>query len=301
MQQDNYADVQRGMSLAASLPDIMPDQVSDRLMPVYQDIQDSLRVPIVNKIFRTLANYPEYLEAAWAEIRPVIRSYDFERCADALRQQALLDEVPQAPILSLFEVNDADTLAAFNDTIHYVLPKLLLAVTALHQASFGTHESAWSVKPVNEEFDAGAATGSAKVRLVNPDDAEERVKALFEEVKARHGHPLVSSYYRGMANWPDFLERAWHQLQHYVGTGAYAARRSHLTNLSQTFVSEWNFSKVTVPEDQQENIRCILRAFGLKFIPEMLLDAVLVKCFLNGPQAAVESKFSAICRRSAGV
>lgn len=196
------ADAARGMELAASLPDTMPNQTSEHLAPIYKDIQDSLRVPIVKKIFRSLANYPDYLEAAWDDLRPLIRSYNFEQRADELRKQALLGDVPLRPTLSLAGVDKADTLAAFNDTIRYVLPKLLLTVTAMHHASFCSAGHARKANVIDEEFYVGAANGSANVELVAPDDADERTMALFEAIKRRHGHPMVSSYFRGLANWP---------------------------------------------------------------------------------------------------
>ena len=58
-------EIKQGMQLTADQPVIMPDQASEQIRPIYEDIQRSLRVPIVNLIFRTLANYPDYLEHMW--------------------------------------------------------------------------------------------------------------------------------------------------------------------------------------------------------------------------------------------
>ena len=59
--------IQQGMQLTANQPDIMPDQADGQISLIYEDIQWTLRVPIVNLIFRTLANYPHYLEHMWKE------------------------------------------------------------------------------------------------------------------------------------------------------------------------------------------------------------------------------------------
>ena len=64
-QGDQNQEIKQGMQLTADQPDIMPDQASEQISPIYEDIQRSLRVPIVNLIFRTLANYPNYLEHMW--------------------------------------------------------------------------------------------------------------------------------------------------------------------------------------------------------------------------------------------
>jgi hypothetical protein len=45
---------------------------------------------------------------------------------------------------------------------------------------------------------------------------------------------------------------------------------------------------------QQADIQDILSAFRHKFIPEMLLDVALVKCALEGEEAARNSRFSAV-------
>jgi hypothetical protein len=61
--------VEEGMKLAARLPDIMPDQASEEISPVYEDIQRTLRIPLVNLILRTLANYPDYFTYMWNGLR----------------------------------------------------------------------------------------------------------------------------------------------------------------------------------------------------------------------------------------
>lgn len=285
--------IERGMKLAADLPDIMPQQADDRLKPIYEDIQRSLRVPIVNKIFRTLANYPDYLEQVWSELRPVISSLELEQRADELRGRALMNNAPATPVLSLSNINDADRLAAFNDTIHYVLPKLLLIVTAFHEASFGDVDGSSRKALGDTVVPLGTANGTAKVELVDPANAEGQVKQLFEDIKKRQGHLLVSSYFRGLAHWPEFLASAWGELQEYVGSNDYAARRSDLIETAQSYVRDWSVPAVPIPSDKQEEVRAILAAFQLKFIPEMLLDSVLIKSLIDGKEQAMRSRFSA--------
>jgi hypothetical protein len=130
------------LKLSATLPDIMPQQANRRIKPIYEDIQTTLRVPVVNLIFRTLANYPEYLERAWAQLREIARSRMFEDAADALRRKALWQPTPEP-----LDVEAVQELRVFNDTIHYVLPKLLLAVTALERASVDDDSAGKPVAP----------------------------------------------------------------------------------------------------------------------------------------------------------
>ena len=39
-------EIERGMKLAAGKPDIMPDQASEQISPIYEDIQRTLRVSL---------------------------------------------------------------------------------------------------------------------------------------------------------------------------------------------------------------------------------------------------------------
>ena len=119
-------EVWQGMQLTADQSDIMPDQASEQIRSIYEDIQRSLGVPIVNLIFRTLANFPAYLEHMWKELGPVFRTNAFEKEADALRKLALLEQVPDASGVDWESLGEIQRLRGFNDTIFYVLPKLLL-------------------------------------------------------------------------------------------------------------------------------------------------------------------------------
>lgn len=293
-------EINSGMQLAASLPDIMPDQADEQIKPVYADIKNTLRVPIVNLIFRTLANYPDYFVNIWQQLSPSLCTEAFEKAADSLRSEALLKPVPEASKEDWEELDDLDRLRAFNDTIHYVLPKLLIVTTAFEVATLnsGAEGNSKSSEQTNSRtLPAGVAEGTAKVEMVDPDKASEQVQKLFESIKERHGHPLVSSYFRGLGNWPDFLEQAWSRLSPVVGSSAYEARKDKLIAQAEAIVQNMAVQEVQVKrlnEEQKSEVRAILAAFRLKFIPEMLLDAAFIKAMLDGAEEASSSRFSAV-------
>lgn len=295
---DSNNEIERGMQLAATLPDIMPDQADEKIKPVYEDIQRTLRVPIVNLIFRTLANYPDYLVSLWEQLSPTLHTRAFEQAADSLRSEALLKPVPEVPKKDLESTDNIDKLRAFNDTIHYVLPKLLLVTTAFEFSTFGLDAGSGGNDAGSNSsatIPQGAAEGTTKVQMVDPDKASDQVQRLFKAIKERHGHPLVSSYFRGLGNWPDFLEQTWHQLQPIVGTKAYEERKHKLVAQAESSTQQLAFPKLKqtmLNENQSAEARAILAAFRLKFIPEMLLDAALIKAMLDGVEEATSSRFS---------
>ncbi|MBW3570685.1 MAG: halocarboxylic acid dehydrogenase DehI family protein [Gemmatimonadetes bacterium] len=305
MDRDDEQEIRRGMERVARMPDVMPDAASERVARVYQDVQDTLRVPIVNLIFRTLANHPDYLEGAWARIRPTLRSRAFEQAADELRAQALLEPVPDAGGVDREASGDLHRIRAFNDTIHYVLPKLLLTATLLHEMDFGPSPGGAAPGPAAGDaspIPSGPAEGTSKVEMVDAETDDPRLRALFQSVKERHGHPLVSSYYRGLANWPGFLAAVWSRVEPRVRSEPYDARGRALVASAQERVR-------TLPvharpaegpdEARRAEIRQVLTAFRLRFIPDMLLDACLIKAVVDGPDAARTSRFS-VARAQAG-
>lgn len=285
--------VQRGMRLAADLPEVMPDDAGPRLKPVYQDIQQTLRVPFVNLIFRSLANFPDYFVPAWQQLGPVLGTHAAEAAADRLRAAALLAPAPALPPGTLDGVDDARRLRAFNDTIHYVLPKLLLTAVSLDRATFGRPEPRPGA--AGEPLPRGVAEGTTKVQMVKPAEATGTVAAVFQSVKERHGHPLVSSYYRALGNWPGVLEAAWQQIAPRVGSAAYQHRRAELVRMAEDAADTLPLAPLsadTLGAEEREQVRALLAAFRLKFIPEMLLDVVWIKAMLDGADAAPFSPFS---------
>ena len=179
-----------------------------------------------------------------------------------------------------------------------MLPKLLLVTTSFYEASFGSRGE--EAKIPDKEHDSseiplGIAEGTGKVQMINPETASERVRDLFSSIKEAHGHPLVSSYFRGIANWPDFLEESWSRIKPLVGSSDYEERKQELIEQALTTIGKLPKAEVEKPEmdkEQSEEIRLILMAFQHKFIPEMLLDVALIKALLDGAEAAAFSRFS---------
>lgn len=287
---------EQGLSLAARLPDIMPNQANDRMKALYKDIQQTLHVPLVNLIFRKLANYPDYFEAAWQQIRPALFTEAFYAAADELRGQALLSPAPER-LTADAEFGDMHRFRSFNDTIHEVLPKLLLIATALHKLEMAIRPDAapeGAASRPSEPPQQYAVEGITNVDMVDPENAPAAVTVLFQKIKERHGHPLVSSYYRGLANWPDFLDLAWREVGPRVRSAPYEGCRQRLIEQASV-LSDSVFGQGPEPwkgkASEVQEIRMILAAFRLKFIPEMLIDVTLVKALLDGAESATGARF----------
>lgn len=285
--------IQRGMALAADGPEVMPDEADEPIRPVYEDIQRTLRVPFVNLIFRTLANDPGYLVPAWQQLAPVLRTRGFERAADEIRAAALLEAVPDSSGVDWEDTGPIEKIRAFNDTIHYVLPKLLLVATAWDRQRWGGGEGDRS------EIPPGVAEGTDKAPMVSTEEASERVRRLLEREKSAHAHPLVSSYYRILANWPDFLEAAWTRIEPVVGSSHFRERIDSLVRLADEAGARLPLAGELQGAERTEEISDLLAAFRREFIPSMMIDVALIKAMVDGPVAARRSRFS-VARGSDG-
>ena len=116
------------------LAEVPEAQASSRILEIYEDIKATLAVPTVNLIYRYMAIYPEYLEAAWRELRPNLRTVYVSQAADRIRAEARLELLPLSKAaLNVVGVGTSQwedfrqTMQVYND----VNPKGIMVVTAL--------------------------------------------------------------------------------------------------------------------------------------------------------------------------
>lgn len=289
-------DIERGLVRIHRLGEVMPDEAGEDVQAIYDDIQARLRVPFVNFIFRVLANYPEYLEFAWERISPYLLTEQFERLADDLRSRALPEAISERSEVEWEKLGDLERIRTFTDTIHYALPKLLLVTTALDEGLGG--KSGFSVEADGDHVEAGVAEGTGVVPMVSPEEADTRLLAIFKEIKDRHGHPDVASYYRGLANWPDFLGAAWEELDPVVDSGPVGERKLDLLRHAEGVVGlmplpdREGVAGIGLGTEDIEILRSVLSVFRFRVIPDTFVEVALIKAFLDGPDAALESSFS---------
>lgn len=295
---DRSGDIERGLRLVPRLGEVMPDEAGEEVRAVYEGVRANLRVPLVNFVFRALANYPSYLTFAWARLEPYLLTSRFERASDALRARALLEPVPDVAGVDWGSLGDLGRIRGFTDTIYYVLPKLLLVVSALDEGLMG--EPGTANGPVEAAVRPGVAKGTMMLPMVTTGEASGRLREILEEIRGRHGHPDVASYYRGIANWPPFLEAAWERVGPLVGAPAYAERKRELLEAARDaalglplLTAEEAFGD-GVSEERVSEIQAILALFRFCIIPDTFLEVPLIKAFLDGPAAARSSRFSFI-------
>jgi hypothetical protein len=287
------------MELVSRLPEIMPAQADDRIRLIYDDIKNTFRVPIVNFFFRVLANYPPYAVSAWNGFSPYLRTVKLEQAADDLRSAALLQPVPNSAGLQLPNVADVSRIRAFTDTIHYLLPKLLLVATAFHEGfTMNLQTTDADAAACVQEIPPGVAQGTVTIPMVNPAETEGTLRWTFEDIKEQHGHPGVATYYRSLGHWPVFLLGLWERVKLLVASPKYEQRREILLGQALRALEDccpsWkNFSiNGSLSSRELEEIRAICAVFRYRLIPDVLLDVSLIRAMLDGPEVARSSRFS---------
>ncbi|MGB3683725.1 MAG: halocarboxylic acid dehydrogenase DehI family protein [Rubrobacteraceae bacterium] len=292
---DRDKDIERGLRLMSGLGEVMPEEAGENTNAVYEDIQTRLRVPFVNFLFRTLANYPDYLSFAWGRLSPQLLSADFERAAGDLRSRALIEPAPERLKFDPVAGDDLEKVRAFTDTIHYVLPKLLLVATAFDEG-LGGASCAGTAAP--NAVEPGVAKGTLALPMVSSEEAGEELSALFGRIRERHGHPDVASYYRGLGNWPALLQDLWGRLESLVGSDAYAGRKQELLGRSRDAVCAMPLPErsevlgLGLGEGDVEDLRGILAVFRFRVVPDTFLEVQVIKALLDGREAALSSRFS---------
>lgn len=141
------------MEMVAAKPD------DERLSDLFDDIVKTLELSTINSDYRTLGLWPDYLNAAWSKLKPLVRDPAYPQASDALREtaRAAARQLPFAFDLSRERVaalgEDVDEIVKKTQKFEQILPPLILNV-ALFQLDWKTPE------PLREPpFPAGLRNG----------------------------------------------------------------------------------------------------------------------------------------------
>lgn len=302
MDEPSSEELERGKRTIAQLNDIMPSAASADIQTVYEDIQTTLRVPIVAWIFRLLANFPRYLESNWYTLKPVLESVEFESAADSIRRQA----VPSAPLKSgsvLRSFQGIKHVVAATEPFHYVIPKLLMIATVLHE---GLHRTSHRVSPRGQSrtrrtIPRGVPQDMAPLpQMLDRADAKPEVRAVLEMIQRHHGYSGLPSYYRVLANWPEILTLLWGRIERLTSSDSYADQKLQVLSLADACVEDlWGSEPIAgcsmaLEENRRAMVRDVLAVFRYEIVPQTLIEVGAIKSLIQGRRAAQTSRFSAL-------
>lgn len=295
--------------LLARACEVSPTAAFPPVRSLFEETRQVLRTPGVDLLFRLLGNYPLFLENAWFYIRGNLQTFYVEAQADHIRARALLRFTPpgysEPSMLRAAGIpqEELQAIRAWLRTQQYVLPKLMLFAAAWDAALSGISlGGARQSLGERTALPAGIPPEMVAVPLMEPGTAPDRVRDTFRRIRETHGYPVIHDLFRGLANWPDYFDRAWADLRAVALLDEYTTRGDELWWMARAAGEampselpvgrEW-LATLGVTDAEMMEIRALLDLFARRVLPDVLIDVTMARVVLEGHAAAAESPFSA--------
>lgn len=284
-------------SAAHATSEVLEEHAEGDLKGIFQDIKNTLRVPMITLVFGALATEPDYLRVAWRQLHTNAQTVYFEQRADDIRRLA---------VTSMSELGEIrtpagdDGISPMLGVFHYVNPKLLLAVSALRSSMLGQAPRVANL-PLDEKRQvvSGIPTEMPSVKWIDPATSDQRLQRVFSDIRATSASGIVNSELRAMAEWPEFLDAAWSAVKPRMATPAYRRATRQLRWMADEAVLGFPFRMDATPhtlrhaglsEQQLDTVRSMLNAFYVA-ISESVANVAIFITGLDGRSAALESRY----------
>lgn len=285
---------------------IEENDASGSVARIYHQIRQSLRVNGVNLNFRTLAAHPAFFEAAWDAMLPNVETRAFEEAADAIRRAAAevadrLGRLDAAHAVALGGSQQYQIRKAL-ELYRYINPKLLVFMSAVRLALHGEPVGGAATAEV-ELIARGVPAGMAAMEMVSEPPQEERLRALFEDIRRTLSLPAINSDYRTLALWPDYLEVVWQRLKPLVGRDDYhqaaetLRRRARELARALPYRVELLPARVAALSEDEDEISRTLDTFE-RLLPPLIVNMALAALDWWPADQLAQSPFPAPPRRA---
>lgn len=134
----NSQKIERGIPAKMYPMEMEADEPEDkRLRELFEDIKQTLDLDSINSDYRTLALWPDYLEAAWRSLKPITQQSDFRAASESLlvSSRQLAKALPCKVELSRQQVEELgeDAAKVLQTSQHFeqLLPSLILNIALL--------------------------------------------------------------------------------------------------------------------------------------------------------------------------
>jgi hypothetical protein len=294
-------------STLQKFPQVDHHEAAGVLGEVYEDIHNTLRVPWVAFAIRVMSQFPAFIPAAWAALKPQISTRYAEQGADLVRQASIIPGAPPpdpTPRLLKNGWSQAEIarLKATLDSLNYGNPKYLILITAWNEAWHERDAGGRSGKLLHgkaaEILPYGLPAGVAKLHLIDPDGASERVQLLLREIRDASLHHGPASDYRVLAAWPDYLEIALESLKPVALTAEYEETtrrirkiaREHIRGFDKLGGVSWRDLTDKLSPEQIAGLTGLLFLYN-RFIADITVAVIRLKQGFDGAADATQNKF----------
>lgn len=209
---------------------------------LYEDIETTLRAPIVNSVWRVaMAHEPALFRHAWHQLKPVFETRRFAAFSVAYRDAVLSGvDADELDIAAHLSPSAAGELRGQLATFDVVAPRLAvafeLADRLLNGGPVATEPPADSAATAPFPAWLDADRGRA-VTLAGIADAADRAPETVAAVREHHDlGPMLPSIHRCLAQWPDAFAALWDELEPAFGAEPYTAATEDAEALVDGFV-----------------------------------------------------------------
>jgi hypothetical protein len=125
---------------------------------------------------------------------------------------------------------------------------LLIVLAALRSAFTGCQPVLQSL-PADQRrrIDADLPTLATPITEVSEDVADPQVAEIFDDILITLGVTVVSSDFRVLAKWPDYLAWAWQSLKPVMASSEYRALKTELRRMAEETLAALPFGMVLSP------------------------------------------------------
>jgi len=300
-------DATRATAVLKTFPQIDHHQATGELAALYEDIHCTLRLPWVAFAIRVLSQFPHFVPAAWAALKPHISTRYAERGADLIRRAALVPGAPPPDPRTRLLANGWTPakiveLQASLHCLNYGNPKYLLLITAWNEAWNDRNAGGGAGGPVGRDAELlpyGLPEGVKKFHLIDPDQAPPEVQALLRRVRDAFLHHGPASDYRVLAAWPDYLKVAIEDALEPVALTAEfdetarrirAIARDHIRGFAASGGISWRSIEGKLSPPEIAGITGLLFLYN-RFIADITIAVIRLQQAFEGGESAIENKF----------
>lgn len=193
------------------VPAIVERDATGDIAVLFEDIRETLGVPVVNLIWRHLATMPGALHWAWAALKPLYENNLIAGEANALG--AGVDASPHVrQALDVPALNAAGLSGADLDQIRTILRSYersnamnIVAVDTLRSYLIGGGAQGDALVPQPDAARRAPIDGTLP-KVLSPDDMDANTRALVAALNRFGGRQdVLPTMYRHLAHWPAFL------------------------------------------------------------------------------------------------
>jgi Halocarboxylic acid dehydrogenase DehI len=213
-----YMPWNKGQRLRLATPEEAPAGVTE----IYAEMQSAMGVPFVDELHQAYGMCPVFLQEHWTVAEPIVRSREFQACAERLGADAYTRihsyiSIPNIEAeLALAQVSEAsrqDIRACVELFCRRAKSSLLLC--------------AWQMRAFEGPVGQGSAEESTPPKaecrpiIVKDDAMPAETKKVLEDIRKKTESPALDTYYRAIARWPDLLCDFWRRMSAEMASPMY--------------------------------------------------------------------------------